>query len=304
MYRSAVAFFILITVLMPYVCCAHAGRTVVAVQSVATKPYDEAFRGFKSTISEDNVQIQRIILSDSKGKGDVGRLQAINPSLVLAIGLGALSEVAHLTDVPIVYVMILAPPDAIAQKKQVTGVRMSVPPDKQLAIVKEALPQTKTIGLLYDPQRSGPEVKRIYKAGNEMEIAIEALKVTQTEQVFNALLQMQGRIDLFWMLPDLTVVTPDTVEFFLLFAMETGTPLLSFSTKYSELGAVMAIASDPQDMGRQAAEMALKILSGVQAHNIPEQEAEKVLVTFNLKTARKMGVKISEKSLMSARVLD
>lgn len=291
---------------MTFVCRAHAARIVVAVQSVAAGPYDEAFKGFKSTVSDRDIQIHRINLSEPQGEGDINRLKVIKPSLVLAIGLGALSKVAHLTDIPVVYVMVLTPPDTLFREKQVTGVKMGVAPEKQLAIVQNALPQVKTIGLLYDPQRNGPMVERIQRAGSDMGISIVAKNVIKTEQVINALLEMRDHIDLFWMLPDLTVVTPETVEFFLLFAMESGTPLLTFAEKYSELGAVMAIASDPWDMGRQAAEMALKILAGVNANanDIPAEDADKAVVTINLKTARKMGVTLGEKALGTATVLD
>ena len=296
--------FILLTVFISSAGQAAAGRTIVAVQSVPARPYDEALEGFVQALAQVDYDLQRIILSESPGQEVKRQLDATKPKLVLAIGMDALTQVADLTSMPVVYVMVLNPPDAIARTGEVTGVRMLVAPEKQLLIVQTALPKIKTIGLLYDPQRSGQVVSRLQAAAERMDISIIAQKVTRTEQVPQAVLEMSPKIDLLWMLPDLTVVAPDTVEFLLLFAMESGKPLITFSEKYVEQGAVLSIASDTRDMGRQAGQIALKILGGTNVRDLPSEDAGKAVVTINLKVARKMGLQLDGKILRTARILD
>ena len=60
-------------------------------------------------------------------------------------------------------------------------------------------------------------------------------------------------------LPDITVITPETIEFLLLFSLENRIPVFTFSEKYVESGALMSIIIDAFDIGCQAGEMAKAI---------------------------------------------
>ena len=304
MPRFSIPIFILLSAFISFGSHAAAGKAVVAVQSVPARPYDQAFIGFAQTLSGFGDDVQRIVLSELPTQDVRSRLSRIKPDLVLSIGLDALTQVADLTNTPVVYVMVLTPPDFLSRRGRATGVRMLVAPEKQIAIVREALPQVRTIGLVYAPQRSEQIVRSLHEAAGHIGISIIAHKINRAEQVPKAVLDMAPKIDLFWMLPDLTVVTPDTVEFLLLFSMESSTPLVTFSEKYAEQGAVLAISSDTRDMGRQAGQMALRILAGADARNLTPEDASKAVVTINLKVARKMGLKLGAQILRTARVLD
>jgi putative ABC transport system substrate-binding protein len=92
------------------------------------------------------------------------------------------------------------------------------------------------------------------------------------------------------MLPDITVITPQTVEFLVLFSLENAVPLLAFSEKYVELGAFMSTGIDAFDMGRQAGEIATKILSGADVRSVRHVGARRLVVSTNLMVARKLGI--------------
>ena len=99
---------------------------------------------------------------------------------------------------------------------------------------------------------------------------------------------MKGKIDVFWMLPDLTVITPETIEFMLLFSLENKIPVFAFSEKYVELGAFMSIGVDAFDIGIQAGEMAEKILSGGDLTNARHVDARKAVISINLKGSKEI----------------
>jgi putative ABC transport system substrate-binding protein len=299
--RIIILTLILLTVLIPFGGRAEAGREIVVVQSFRANPYEDAFKGFQA---DGHADVTRIILSESKGENELKHLHAAKPDLVLAIGMDALARVRDLKDIPIVYVMVLNPVGVLSEGKRITGVNMTISPERQLAILLEALPKTKTIGLLYDPDRTGQMAKRVRTAAEMSGISLLAGEVHRSKEVPASILKMKGEIDIFWMLPDLTVVTPETVDFLLLFALEDHTPILTFSDKYVALGALLSVGVDPFDMGRQAGEMVDRILSGVDVSTIPRAEARKVMVTVNLKIAKKMGITISEKTLKMAKTID
>jgi len=103
-------------------------------------------------------------------------------------------------------------------------------------------------------------------------------------------MEMKGDIDVFWMLPDVTVMTPETVEFLVLFSLKYRIPLLAPSEKWLDLGAFLSTGIDAFDMGAQAGDMANKILSGRHVKNVQQALARKYVVSTNLMIAGKLGI--------------
>jgi putative ABC transport system substrate-binding protein len=273
-------------------CCslAEAGQEILAVQSARVEPYEEALKGFKST---SDAQIQRIILSETQGKNISREIKRIKPDIVLAIGRDALSTAKKVKNIPVVYLMVLNPQTMLSGEKNITGVSMNISAEKQLRAFLEALPRTKRIGIVYDPSRTAYIVKDAQHAARKMGVTLLAKKTENSKEVPSLIMDMKGKIDAFWMVPDITVITPDTVEFLILFSMENNIPLLTFSEKYLELGAFMSTAIDPFDMGVQAAEMANNILREKDGKSIQQANARRMIVSTNLMIAGKLGIHLN-----------
>ena len=280
---------------------AEAGQEIVVIQSLRVKPYEKAIEGFKSVC---NSKIKRLVVSESEGADVVEKISKIRPDMVLAVGMDALSRVKKIKNIPVVYLMVLNPPSTLSGKKNITGVTMKIPQEKQLITLLKALPDIKNIGLLYDPDRTGHFVKKAQAAAKKIGIKLIAKEIHSSRDVPSLVMNMKGKIDLFWMLPDLTVVTPETVEFLLLFSLENRVPLLTFSEKYVALGALMSIGIDAFDMGRQAGEMAKKILLGRNVKGVQPVDARKAVVSINLKVAKKLEITIDKKIMNNARIIE
>jgi len=280
---------------------AGAGQEIVAVQSMRVAPYEEAIKGFKSVCDG---KIKRLVISELKGADLVERIHEIRLDMVLAVGMDALSRVKRIKNIPVVYLMVLDPQSILSGEKNITGVSMNIPQERQLLALLEALPGMKTIGLLYDPERTGHLAERAREAARRTGIRLIAKEVHSSKRVPPLIREMTGEIDVFWMLPDITVVTPETVEFLLLSSLENKIPILTFSEKYVELGALMSISVDPFDMGCQAGQMAKAILSGRDVMSVQEVEARKAVIWINLKVARKLGITIDEKTIRKARIIN
>ena len=170
------------------------------------------------------------------------------------------------------------------------GVSMNIPPNRQLQALLQTLPRTKSVGLLYDPKNTGYLVEEARQAAGEMDIVLTAKEIHHPRDVATSAMEMKGDIDVFWMLPDVTVMTPETVEFLVLFSLKYRIPLLAFSEKYLDLGAFVSTGIDAFDMGAQAGDMANKILSGRQVKNVQQALARKYVVSTNLMIAGKLGI--------------
>ncbi|MCK5244609.1 MAG: hypothetical protein KAJ90_05010 [Desulfobacterales bacterium] len=279
---------------------AEAGQEIVAVQSIRIRPYEEAIEGFRSVC---NVRMKRLVLRELQGRDVVDKINEIRPEMVLAIGLDALLRVKRVKEIPVVYLMVLNPWSAL-DCDNITGVCMDIPQKEQLTSVCRVLPNVKNIGLLYDPVRTGHFAERAQHAATEIGIKLIANRIDRPMDVPLAVNGMKGKIDLFWMLPDLTVITPETVEFLLLFSLENEIPVLAFSEKYVELGALMSIGIDAFDIGRQAGEMAQEILSGRDVKRVQPVDARKSVISINMKIAEKLGIVINKKMIKNVKIVN
>ena len=266
---------------------AEAGHEIVVVQSAHVKPFEEAIKGFERSC---DANLHRIIISESQGVDVVREIKLKRPDMVLAVGGDALSQVKKIKDIPIVYLMVPNPQSALSGQENITGVSMNIPPGKQLQALLQWLPRTKRVGLLYDPKNTGYIVEKAHQAAREMGIVLMAKEIHHARDVATSAMEMKGDIDVFWMLPDVTVMTPETVEFLLLYSLNYQIPLLAFSEKYLDLGAFISTGIDAFDMGAQAGDMANKILSGRQVKNVQQALARKYVVSTNLMIAGKLGI--------------
>lgn len=280
---------------------AWAGQEIVAVQSISIQPYEDAVQGFESACG---AKMNRLMISELKGTDIVEKIHELRPDVILAVGPDALSRVKRIKDIPVIYLMVLHPRSILSGEKNMSGVSMDIPPEKQLRALLDVLPRTKTVGLLYARERTGRLAEKAREAAREIGIKLLAKEVRSTREVPQAIQDMKGKIDAFWMLPDLTVITPETIEFMLLFSLENKIPILAFSEKYVELGAFMSVGIDAFDMGMQAGEMAEKILSGRETMNGRHVAARKAVLSINLKAARKLGITVDEKMIRKARIIN
>lgn len=279
---------------------AEAGQRVLAIQSVPVAPYEQAIKGFEHIIGSE---VKRLLIADLKEKDVLKRIYEARPDMVLAVGRDALLIARRITTIPVVYCMVLNPRSIVSGEQNISGVSMNLPPEKQLGELLQVLPATRTVGLLYDPDQTGSFVQGVRDAAAKINVNLMATAVRRSRDVPLLLNTMKGKVGVFWMLPDITVITPETVESILLFSLENNIPILTFSEKYLELGAMLSIGIDPFDIGGQAGEMAQKLFSGSDGKDIQRVDARKALVSVNLKIAGKLGITLDQKIIGSIKVI-
>lgn len=261
---------------------------VVTVQSTRIPPYEKAIEGFASVCK---ARVDSFVISEMVRTSIPGVVERTPPDLILAVGLDALKQVREVRNLPIVYVMVLHPDTVVKNNNLVTGVRMEIPSMLQLEKIIEVLPKTSNIGLLYDPARTGGFVQDARAAVQKLSLNLFAEAVNASHEVPSALANIEGKVDVFWMLPDITVLTSQTIEFLMLFSLQHQIPVVTFSEKYFDTGAFMSIGLDAVDMGRQAGDIANDILEG----KMPETfdiEARSAIVKVNPIIAKKLRIPV------------
>lgn len=274
---------------------------VLSVQSLDVPPYNEALSGFQSVCRADT---EKIILSEFE-HGDIARkLSASSPDLIVAIGPDALQMVKTTAKAPIVYLMILNPDLTDTKAPHITGVSMNIAQEQQLGIIRSVLPHAVRIGVLYNPEQTARFVERGRLAAEKAGVAFLTAAVKAPREVPGALTEMTPSPEALWLLPDVTVVTEETLEFIFSFTMSYKIPIILFSERYLALGAFMAISFDLFDMGRQGGEMANQILSGKPVKEVPPVEAQKAVITINKTVAEKLGIPIPDRKLADIHIVE
>lgn len=280
---------------------AAAGDRILSVQSIDIAPYQEALKGFQSICSTG---IERIVLSEMKDKDIIKEISRENPSIILSIGVDALDKVKDIDDIPVIYIMIPYPQKLGTNAVNFTGVRMNIKQEDQLSLFLKAVPSIKTIGLIYDPEKTGHHAQRAVEACKNAGVNLIAEEIGDSREAPSVINSMEGKIDGFWMLPDVTAFTPETIEYLFLFSMKNKVPILTFSEIYLESGALVSIDVDPFDMGSQAGEMALEILSGKSASDIQPVDARREVISINMKISEKLGISIDKNAFSRAKFFE
>jgi len=228
----------------------------LVIQSLNIKPYNSVYQGIRESYGKN---IERIILYGYKGK--IRELiQKKRPSIIFTIGEWALSQVIYIHKIPIVYTMILNPYPFIAENRSISGISMLASPDRTFKWLKKYFPMKRRIGIIYDPSCSGFICKIFLAAARKNHISLITKKISSTKEVISAIKELSEKIDIFLMLPDTTLITPETISFMNLFFLKKSIPVVTFSEKYLDMGAFMAVYTDPYEIGIKAGNLAKQII--------------------------------------------
>ena len=285
---------------------AAAAGEVMALVSAPVGAYEEALRGFESSLRGHRVVETHQMGGDlDRGREILARLPADQkPDLVFAVGLWALeAALQEPPGVPVVYAMVLNPASVVRSKRgSVTGASMNVPVADSLGLLKQLGPQVRRVGVVYDESKTGYLVKEAKGLASGMGIELVTRSVRSPGEAIQAIdaLQREG-IDAFWFLPDETLLAEAVSKHVFLVAHRQGIPILGVSERQAKMGAVLALTfGSSEDIGSQAGELANAVLAGKRASEVPATSARRVSLTVNLKAAKKLGVEIPESILVAA----
>ena len=270
----------------------------VVLKSADIKPYDDVLKGFKRSCDCNETVF---LLSEIKNRDTILRK---NPDAILTIGIEALKYAQKIKDIPVIHTMIPFHHSQITGQKNISGVCMFIQPAKQIDTILEVFPDTKRIGLIYDPRNTEEFVHEALDTAKSKNIELVAIRTFRAKDVPSIIESMKDKIDVFWMLPDTTIVNSETIDAILLFSFQHKIPVFAFSKKYVEMGATAALGIDPYDMGIQAGEIAKKLFTEGNARgHILSHPGKRVLI-INRKIAKKLGLKIREEIFRKADVYE
>jgi putative ABC transport system substrate-binding protein len=281
-------------------------ETIALIKSYDFAPYDSAISGFVGAcgngITEFNLRGK-----DGDSAETARDIKVQQPDLIVAIGvLAAEFAQQQLSDFRILYVMVPKPGSYGLTGENIGGISLDIPIDQQLTVYRSMVHDLKALGVIYDPLKSGDIVEEARRIATAHGLVVHSREVTSRKGVPAALraLLRDEQIDALWMIPDDTVVTPESFKFLLLTSFEHKLPFLAASDIFVKVGALASLTPDYADVGRQGCDLANAVTSG--RTNIASLDVvvpAKIDLSINLKTARKIGLSIPDEIVDTAEVV-
>lgn len=170
---------------------------------------------------------------------------------------------------------------------------------KRLELVKQLAPGAKRVVYLHNPNQGATGLQLVQEAAPQLGLAIRAVEVRSADDLDKALAAIVAER------PDALLVYPDALTVRLrkeiaAFALAQRLPSVYAYKEFAEAGGLVSYGGTFTELGERAGELAAKIFRGVKPHELPIEQAMRVHLTINMKSARAMDYAIPSPLLLRA----
>lgn len=287
----------------------EAMKTIGIIQIVEHTALDAAREGFIEGLKEAGFEDGKNIKIEYKNaSGDGAVLNTIAQSfatnkkdLVFAIATPSAQAMTTASqELPIVFTAVTDPVAAKLVESlekpggNATGTIDAVDIEKQFELIKAFMPDTKTIGIIYNTSEvnSQIQVEEAKKAAAKFGFKIIEKGVTSTTEIDVAANSMLNDIDVMYLPTDNLVAS--SIANLSAIALKENVPVFA-----AEPGPVLegAFASDGIDyfeLGRQSAKMAVSILEGKAPSDLPIESQTQTSITVNETVLKQLGLNVPD----------
>ena len=234
------------------------------------------------------------------------------PNVIVPISTPSAQAVVSSTrDIPVVFTAVSDPLGAQLVKDMdkpggnVTGLSDLSPVAEHVALIKEILPNVKSIGYLYNSgEANSVSLLAVLKTEAEKAgLTVVESAATKSAEVQGAARALVGRADVIYIPTDNTIIS--ALEGAVAVAEEAKLPLFTADTDSVSRGAVAALGFNYHDVGKQTGDVVVRVLKGENPGDIAVKVAAGTDLVINKAAASKMGVTFPESVLGRAtRVIE
>ena len=167
---------------------------------------------------------------------------------------------------------------------------------KRLALIHELLPSAQRIAVVLNPTNriSGSVRKRADETLRPLGVQPIFIEGTSAQQVLAEAVRQQAQA------LEVAMGTFETDPPFFQSAIGYRLPIVATGREELEAGALMAFYANGDDMASRIAAIINKILRGAKPADIPIEEPTRYTLLINLKTAKALGITVSQSLLLRA----
>jgi len=292
----------------------HSNDLIFAVKSSDIEPYNLALKGAQEVFKAK--ELGAIVkVYDIKGDASIWKevlkdIKEERPKVIMTFGTVASELVMKdVKDTPIVFSTVLNPEESgivnslTSPGGNVTGASLDIPVEAQFSYILNMVPAVKKVGVLYNPKETGLIVERARATASRMQIQLIAEPVNSEADLPLAIDRLFRQVDVLWSVADATVFSLPAIQKIIVETIRYKIPFMGISPSFVKAGALFSVKWDDMDIGKQAGEAVVKIISGREnISDIPVAFPREVSISINTRTARTIGLTIPDKILKRAEV--
>jgi putative ABC transport system substrate-binding protein len=274
---------------------------------------------FRSGLSQHGyVEGKNVSIEYSWAFGQYDRLPALAAELVgrsvsvLAVSGGepaALAAAAATTTIPVVFVIGGDPVKEGLAKSfnqpggNATGVSLltNLLEPKRIGLLHDLIPGAATIGVLFNPKFLGTDaqLRDVQAAGDGIGLKIQPFRASTDDELDTAFQSIsQARVAALAVTADPFFDTRR--EKLVALAARAAVPTMYHFREFVQAGGLISYGIDASAAYRQAGIYTGQVLEGAKPADLPIVQATKFLLVINMKTAKALGIKISDNLLSLA----
>ena len=288
----------------------------VAVTSIVEHPALDALKnGVKEALAKEGFTEEKgLKWSFETAQGNTAIAAQIarkfvgdKPDVIVAIATpSAQAVVASTKSIPVVYAAVTDPveaqlvPSFEPSGTNVTGVSDMLDLTRQVELIRQVVPEAKTVGMVYNPgeANSAVVVRQLRELLSNFGMTLAEVSAPRTVDVGAAARSLIGRADVIYTSTDNNVVS--AYEALVKVGNDADIPLIASDPDSVKRGAIAALGINYYDLGLQTGAMVVDILKGKKPGDIPSQMGENLELHINLDAAAKQGVSLSPELIKSA----
>ncbi|MBS1111711.1 MAG: transporter, periplasmic substrate-binding protein [Nitrospirae bacterium] len=248
-----------------------------------------------SNILEAEIIIQKPLPDPISLMNTARKFAAVGADIIVSYGApSALAAVGEQSSIPVVFAGVYDPRGVGMSLKNATGVSSKVSVATLLKKLK-SISNFSKLGVLYsdtekDTVLQSEEVKKLEESMGFKSVMLNIKRAQDIAKItgVDALL-ITTSCPTQYCLSNITDI-----------ARKSNIPTATLTGTEEDKGVILTIIANPQEQGREAAKMVVKLLKGAKASSLPVVEPSKVDMIINLKEASSMGLKVPFDLLSSA----
>ncbi|APH05999.1 ABC transporter substrate-binding protein [Bacillus weihaiensis] len=295
------------------------GKTFkIGVNQIVEHPsLDAALEGFQAALKEKGLEVEYDV---QIAQGDQNNSQTIatnfvgdNVDLIFANSTPSAQSALNATDeIPIIFTSVTDPiGGGLVNSFEEPGANITGTTDTH----PDAIPNTvkfideniegNKVGMIYNSgeQNSVAQINLVKNAMEGTDLEVVEASVSTSAEVKQATESLIGKVDSLYVITDNTVVS--ALESVIGVAADEDIPLFVGELDSVARGGFAAYGFDYYDIGYEAGEMAVSILTGEKkASEVPVQYPQKLKLQINAKAAEDMGIEIKDEWKEEAEILE
>ena len=308
-YTLAVFFFAAVSLCSFCLSSVFADKSVtrfLIIVSKRTGPYLKCEKGVRNEIWErchKPFEIQSIYLDEDDTDAIRQQINRFNPSVAVCIGTRAAFFLKETMPIfPWVATLLVDKSIEAIKRHGFLAVSMDVPIETRMEILCR-MKKHVLAGLLSYNSAEEPieEMEEGACHGRDARILISTF-FSSIELALQALIRRH--VNAFFITPDPRIFnSQEAVAYTLLWGLRNKIAVCGLSSGYVRNGALYALEADIVALGEQAAQLAIDRIHGRTGEKTVIQHPRKLILSINLKTARRLGIKIPEAVMEKARLV-